>query len=114
MFCYDFPRVQSVKKLSAGTLPGTEMRLWTAAGIELQAVSGCLPECSSAVWRWPLLRCWTVFLFLPEESLSATGWAGPFWGWQRKDQRVTVLFCHRTASDRAISKEILPGEQAHK
>ena len=31
MFCYDFPRVQSVGKLSAGTLPGTD-----------EAVDGCL------------------------------------------------------------------------
>ena len=37
MFCYDFPRVQSVGKLSAGTLPGTDEAV---DGIGAQAVFG--------------------------------------------------------------------------
>lgn len=49
-----------------------------------------------------------------EESLSATAGRGHSGDGSGKDLRVTVLFCHRTASDRAISREILPEEQAHK
>lgn len=49
MFCYDFPRVQSVGKLSAGTLPGTDEAVdgsghWSTGGFGLFAgmFIGCL------------------------------------------------------------------------
>ena len=56
-----------------------QMRLWTAAGIGAQAVFG--------LFAGMFIGCLALAIaeiFLPEESLSATGWAGPFWGWQRE------------------------------
>ena len=90
-----------------------QMRLWTAAGIGAQAVFGLFAGMFIGCLALAIAEMLdSIPIFARRISFRhGRGHSGDGSG---KDLRVTVLFCHRTASDRAISRGILPEEQAHK
>lgn len=92
-----------------------QMRLWTAAGIGAQAVFGLFAGMFIGCLALAIAEMLdSIPIFARRISFRHGLGRGHSGDGSGKDLRVTVLFCHRTASDRAISRGILPEEQAHK
>ena len=91
------------------------MRLWTAAGIGAQAVSGLFAGMFIGCLALAIAEMLDSIPIFARRISFRHGLGGAILGMAAgKICGSLFYFCHRTASDRAISRGILPEEQAHK